>query len=98
MDSDISKHCSQISKLNETISQLHSTNKKIRSELVVVENVNTKLEKRIISHEKYQAKPEQYSRSINIELSGIPNDIPEDKLEIVVIVICYNFGVAKELH
>ena len=43
MDADISNLCNQISKLNDTISQLHSTNKKIRSELAVVKNVNTKL-------------------------------------------------------
>ena len=35
-DSDISNLCDQISKLNETITQMHSTNKKIISELTVV--------------------------------------------------------------
>ena len=39
MDSDISNLCNQILKLNDTISQLHSTNEKIRSELAVVKNV-----------------------------------------------------------
>ena len=48
MDSDISNLCNQISKLNDTITQLHSTNEKIRSELAVVKNVNKKLEERII--------------------------------------------------
>ena len=43
-DSDISKLFNQMCKLNETISQLHSTNEKIGSELVVVKNVNFKLE------------------------------------------------------
>ena len=76
MDADISNLCSQILKLNNAISQLHSTNEKIRSELAVVKNVNTKLEEQIISLEKNQAKSEQYSRRNNIELSGIPNDIP----------------------
>ena len=52
MDSDISNLCNQISKLNDTISQLHSTNKKIRSDLTVVKNVNTKLEEQIISLEQ----------------------------------------------
>ena len=84
VDADISNLCSQILKLNDTISQLHSTNEKIRSELAVVKNVSTKLEERIISLEKNQAKSEQYSRCNNIELSGIPNDIPENNLEKVV--------------
>ena len=44
VDSDISNLCNQISKLNDTISQLHSTNEKIRSDLTVVNNVNAKLE------------------------------------------------------
>ena len=64
VDSDISNLCSQISKLSDTISQLYSTNEKIRSELAVVKNVNTKLEERIISLEKNKAKSEQYSGRI----------------------------------
>ena len=95
VDSDISNLCNQISKLNDTISQLHSTNEKI-SDLTVVKNVNAKLEERIISLEKSQAKSEQYSRRNNIELSGIPNDIPEDNLEKVVIDICHDSDVEIE--
>ena len=90
MDSDISNLCNQISKLNDTISQLHSTNEKIRSDLTVVKNINAKLEEGIISLEKSQAKSEQYSRHNNIELSGIPNDIPEDSMEKIVIDICHD--------
>ena len=93
VDADISNLCNQISKLNDTISQLHSTNEKIRSELAVVKNVNTKLEERIITLEKNQSKSEQYSRRNNIELYGIPNDIPENNLEKVVIDICHNSGL-----
>ena len=93
VDADISNLCNQISKLNNTISQLDSTNEKIRSELAVVKNVNTKLEERIISLEKNQAKSEQYSRCNNTELSGIPNDIPEDNLEKVLIDMCHNSGL-----
>ena len=68
---DISNLCSQISKLNNRIFQLHSTNEKIRSEVAVVKNVNTKLEEWIISLEKNRAKLEQYSWCNNTELSGI---------------------------
>ena len=88
MDSDISNLCNQISKLNDTISQLHLTNKKIRSDLTVAKNVNAKMEGRIISLEKSQTKFEQYSERNNIKLSGIPNDIPEDNIEKVVTDIC----------
>ena len=95
-DAGISNLCNQISKLSDTISQLHSTNKKIRSELVVVKNVKTKLEEKIICREKNRAKSEQYSQRNNIELSGIPNDIPEDNLEKVVIDICHDSGLKIE--
>ena len=95
VDSAISNFCNQISKLKDVISQLHSTNEKI-SELAVVKNVNTKLEEQIISLEINQANSEQYNRRNNIELSGIPNDIPEDNLEKVVIDICDNSGTETE--
>ena len=79
--------CNQISKLNDTISQLHCTNEKIRSELAVLKNINTKMEERIIKLEKNQAKSEQHSWRNNIELSGIPN------LEKVLIDICHDSGL-----
>ena len=47
MDSDIYNLCNHISKVNETISQLHSTNKNIGSELAIVNNVNSKLEENL---------------------------------------------------
>ena len=58
--------------------------------------MSTKLEEWIISLEKNQAKSEQYSRLNNIELSGIPNDIPENNLEKVVIDICHDSGLEIE--
>ena len=96
MDADISNLCNQISKLNNTISQPHSANEKIRSELAVVKNMNTKLKEQIICLEKNQAKSEQYSRHNNTELSGIPNDIPENNLEKVVIDICHDSSLEIE--
>ena len=45
---------------------------------------------------KNQAKSEQYSRRNNIELSGIPNDIPENNLEKVVVDICHDSGLKIE--
>ena len=94
--SDISNLCNQISKLNDAISQLHSTKEKIKSELVVAKNVNRKLEERITSLEKNQAKSKQYSRRNNIELSGIPNDIPENNLQKVIVDICHDSGLEIE--
>ena len=87
MDSNIFNLCNQILKLNDTISQLHSTNETIRSELLpVLKNVNTEMEERIIS----------LDRRNNTELSGISNNIPEDKLEKVMIDIFHNSGLKIE--
>ena len=54
------------------------------------------MEEQIISLEKSQAKSKQYSQHNNIELSGIPNDIPEDNLEKVVMDICHNSDLEIE--
>ena len=61
-----------------------------------MKNVNTKLEERIISLEKNQARSQQYSRRNDTELSGIPNDIPENNLEKVVIDICHDSALEIE--
>ena len=98
VDSELSNLCNQIPRLNDTISKLYSINEIIRRELTVVKSVNTKLEKRIVSLEKNQAKSEQYSRRNNIELSGIPNDIPQNNLEKVVINICHDSGSENGPH
>ena len=45
---------------------------------------------------KVKPKSELYSWHNNIELSGIPNDIPEDNLEKVVIDICHDSDVEIE--
>ena len=42
--------------------------------------------------EKNQAKSEHYSTRNNIELFGIPNDIPENNVEKVVVDICHDSG------
>ena len=51
------------------------------------QNVNSRLEKKIINSEKNQAKEEQYSQRNNIELSGTPN-IPDVDLKTTAIKIC----------
>ena len=61
-----------------------------------MKNVTIKLEERIISLEKNQAKSKQYSPHNNTELSGILNDIPENNLEKVAIDICHDSGLEIE--
>lgn len=61
-----------------------------------MKNVNTKLEERIISLEKNQAKSEQYNHCNNNELSGIPNNIPEDNVKKVMIDTCHDSGLEIE--
>ena len=61
-----------------------------------MKNVNTKLEERIVGLEKNQAKSEPYSGCNNNELSGIPNNIPEDNLKKVMIDTCHDSGLEIE--
>ena len=79
--------CHQIEKLSERLNVV-ATNEKITSELLIVINVNSNLEKRIATLEKLQAKTEPYNRKKNKEISGIPNDSLDNDLEEKVIKIC----------
>ena len=87
-EGDLHKLFDQISKLTETIDQISLENKKLRSELVTTQNVDSRIEEKIINLEKNHAKGEQYSRRNNIELSGLPNSILDEDLEDTVINVC----------
>ena len=65
-----------------------ATNEKIISELLIVKNVNSNLEKCITTLEELQAKAVQYSRRNNVEISRISNDVLDNDLEEKVIEIC----------
>ena len=73
--------------------KLATANQQMNSELAIVKLVNSKLEKRETDLEKNQAKSEQYSRRNNVEFSNIPNDIPNNQLESMVIQICRELSV-----
>ena len=83
----------QIERLTESMNQIVAENKKLQSDKVIVKNVNRKLEEQIVYLAKNQAKGEQYSRRKNVEMSGIPNSIPDKDLENTVISICKDSGV-----
>ena len=73
--------------------QIVTENKKLQSDAAIMKNVNQKLEEKIVCLEKNQAKGEQYSRRNNVEISGIPNKIPDEDLENTIISICKDSGV-----
>ena len=52
-----------------------------------------KLEEKIFHLEKKLAKGEQYSFRNNVEITGIPNSIPDEDLENTVVNICKGSGV-----
>ena len=56
--------------------------------MVITQNVNSKLEEKIINLEKNQAKGEQCNRRNNVELPRIPDSISDEDLENTVINIC----------
>ena len=93
VDADLHKLCEMIEKLTESINQIVAENKKLQSDIVIVKNVNHKLEGKIVYLEKKQVKGEKYSRRNNIEISGIPSSVPDDALENTVESICKDSGV-----
>ena len=93
VDADLNKFCEKIERLTESMNQIVAENKKLQSDTVIMKNVNRKLEEKIVYLEKNQAKGEQYSHRNNIEISGIPNIIPDEDLENTIISICKDSGV-----
>ena len=73
-------------------------NQKLQNDIAIVKYVNNKFEEKIVYLEKNQAKEEQYSRRNNVEISGIPNNIPDKDLENTVISICKDSGVEIDLN
>ena len=71
----------EIEKLTERLNDVVATNEKITSELLIVKNTNSNLEKRITIFEKLQAKAEQYNRANNVKISGFSNDILDNDLK-----------------
>ena len=51
VDADLYKLSDQISKLTEAVDQISLENRKLRSELVITQNVNNRLEEKIINLE-----------------------------------------------
>ena len=67
VDVDLHKLSDQISKLKWAIPQISLENRKLRSELVITQNVNSRLEEKIINLETVKlgaVKPNEYCRAI----------------------------------
>ena len=58
-----------------------------------MKNVKNKLEEKIVYLEKKSGKGGQYSCRNNVEISGIPNSIPDKDLKNTAISICKDSGV-----
>ena len=76
-----------------SVNSLMTENGKISSQLMVVSNVNILLVTRVTELEKQQAKMEQYSRTNNVEISGISNEVSDENVEKKVIDICKESGI-----
>ena len=92
VDADLNKLCEKIESLTESMNQILTENKKLQSDTVIMKNVNQKLEEKIVYLEKNQVEGEQYSHINNIEISGIPNRIPDEDLENKITSICKDSG------
>ena len=93
IDADLHKLCEIIERLSAIMNQIVAENKKRQSDVAIVKNANRKLEDKIVYLEKKQTKGEQYSRRNNVEISRIPNTIPDNDLENTVIRICRDSAV-----
>ena len=88
VNANLHKLSDQIFKLTEAVDQISLKNRKLRNELVIKQNVNTRLEEKMINLEKNLAEEEQYSRKKKVEVSRIPNSIFGEELGNTVISIC----------
>ena len=95
IDADLHKLCEKIERLTKSMNQIVAENKKLQSDIAIMKNVNRELEDKIVYLEKKSAKglQPQYSRRNNVEISGIPNTIPDNDLENTVTSICRDPGV-----
>ena len=93
VDNDIKKLCDQVYRLSESLAKLMESNEKLCSQVIVVEKVNTLLEKRVKKVDKSQEKAEQYRRRNNVEISDISHEIMDKDLEDKVINICKDAGI-----
>ena len=95
IDADIHKLCEKIKRLTESVNQIEivAENKKLQSDIERVKNINHKVESKIVYLKKNQTNGVQYSRRNNVEISGIPNTIPDNLIQNIVISICRDSGV-----
>ena len=95
IDADMHKLCEKIKRLTESVNQIEivAENKKLQSDIERVKNINHKVEGKIVYLEKNQTKGVQYSRRKKVETSAIPNTIPDNLLQNIVISICRDSGV-----
>ena len=89
----LKKLCDQVSRLSENLAKLMESNEKLCSQVIVMEKVNTLLEKRVKKLDESQEKAEQYRRRNNVEMSGIFHEIMDKNLEDKVNNICKDTGI-----
>ena len=92
-DNQIQHLCGEIENLSDNFKSLGGTNERLNGELMVVKNINSILENRIVNLEKQLSKNEQYGRRNNVEISGISNDIADQDLEESIIKIYLDINI-----
>ena len=96
IDADLHKLFEEIEKLTESMNKIVAKDKKLPSDLVIVQNVNCRLEAKIIYLKKKQATGEQYSCRKNTEISDISNNVSGNDLESTMVNICKDSGVGVD--
>ena len=76
-----------LNNINQELIELRKNYTRIESELQISQSVSTAQRKRIIALERQCWSNEQYSRRECLEISGVPSDTSNDKLEETVLEV-----------
>ena len=84
---------SQIAKLSTEVKDLPDHFKKLKADVAIVRNVNSKLVERVVVTERQCWENAQYSRRDTLEVMGIPMSVMDNVLEQKVCDVFQEIGV-----
>ena len=80
----------ELAKIRIDCLNISTENSTLKNRVISLEDEKEEISASLLSLEKDLNRLNQYGRRENIELSGIPNNIPQERLEEVVIdILCY---------
>ena len=83
----------EIKDVKNLVIELKTETTKLKKKIDDVEDINEKLIKRVINVEKEHWQNAQYGRCKNVELSGIPDSVEDNELEVKIIEVLERVGL-----